>query len=102
MTVVIEHPKPNYTIEYLTNLPKTAIQIKSIFGHELKYLRYWFDYKNLRVIKKNGKKDKFPFRYMRGPHLHLAIKDCEKSEWNHALLIQSLSKSYKEKILKKE
>ena len=97
MSVIIDHPKPNYTIEYLTGLPQTSIQIKSIFGHELKYLHYWFDYKNLRIIKRNFKEDKYPYRYMRGSQVHIAVKDQKKSEWNHDLLIHSLFESYRAK-----
>ena len=86
--------KPSYTIEYLDELPKTTIQIKSIFGHELKFLKYWFDYEKCRVVKQNGKEDKHPFRYMRGHQIHIAVKDSSKSDWNHKMIIDALSKSW--------
>ena len=35
--VIIECDEHDVSHEYLTSLPQTSIQIKSIFGHEFKY-----------------------------------------------------------------
>ena len=94
MSVIIHHSYKNRTIEYLDILPQTSIQIKSLFGLELKNLIYLFDYKNQRIIKQNAKTDKHPYRYLRAKILHIPLKDDPVFECEQKILIPELTKSY--------
>ena len=97
MSVIIECDEHDIKHEYLTNLPQTSIQIKSIFGHEPKCFRYWFDYKNLRIISKTTKKHKYPYLYLRGDVVKFNFKDIGEKTYSTEQVIQALNKSYQAK-----
>ena len=63
------------TVDYLPELPNSAIYIGRIFIFDVKEQTYWFDIKNKRLIKKNHIKDKHPYRYLRGHTLKIYLKD---------------------------
>ena len=97
MSVIIECDEHDIKHEYLTELPQTSIQIRTIFGHEPKCLRYWFDYKNLRIVSKTTKKHKYPYLYLKGNVVGFNFKDIGIKRYRAELVIQALNKSYQAK-----
>ena len=71
---IIDHTFQGYIIEYLPELPKTAKQVKKIYGREVKPI-YWLDLNGKRLIKKNSSKDKYPYRYLRAESIGISLND---------------------------
>ena len=62
-------------VDYIENLPNTAIPITHMKGNELKPI-YWYDTNNRRVIKKNPDWQPFPYRYYQiNPMHHIDINE---------------------------
>ena len=97
MSIIIDYDKQNHRIVYLTELPETSIQIKTLCGHELKVQRYWFDYKNLRIISKTTKSHKYPYLVLRGNNIEFNFKDIGKKHYYLDRFVQALDKSYRAK-----
>lgn len=98
METIIECDEHNVKHEYLTGLPQTSIQIKSIFGHELKCLRYWFDYKSLRIVSKTSKKHKYPYLYLRGDVVKFNFKDIGEKNYSTEQVIHALNACYQKRF----
>ena len=71
---IIERTYQGYIVEYLSELPESAKQITKIYNKEVKSI-YWYDILNKRLIKENGKKEKYPYRYLRAESIGIALKD---------------------------
>ena len=74
------------------------LQLKSIYGHEFNYPRYWFDYKNLRIVSKTTKKHKYPYLYLRGDTFRFNFKDIGGKSYNAEQLIRGINASYQKRI----
>ena len=84
--------------EYLSCLPQTSIRLKSIYGHEFKCPRYWFDYKKLRIVSKTSKKHKYPYLYLRGNTFTFNFKDIGEKRYDADRLIRGINSSYQKQM----
>ena len=87
------NPYDKQKIDFIQTLPPTATPLRTYKGDRLRHI-YWYDSETNRIIKRNGKKAPYPFRYYRSSEIVLQLMNNQTIHVEVQELLNSIEECF--------